>query len=185
MGFRDLWNFNIAMLGKQGWRLLTNPDSLCAKVLKGRYYHDGEFVTSSRKRHASHTWKAILAGREVLNLGLIKRIGDGSLTNIWRDRWIPKHFQTKPLTPQDGQEVSRVSELITTDGRWDARRIRQIFIPMDAEAIQRIPIRSQLDDFWAWEPKKYGVYSVKSAYKLLDMRRLSLSSTGGDMVSAS
>jgi hypothetical protein len=36
MGFRDMRNFNIAMLGKQGWRLMTKPDSLCARVLKGR-----------------------------------------------------------------------------------------------------------------------------------------------------
>lgn len=34
IGFRDFSLFNQAMLGKQGWRLLTRPDSLCAKVLK-------------------------------------------------------------------------------------------------------------------------------------------------------
>ena len=43
MGFRDLKMFNLAMLGKQGWRLMTRPDSLCDKVLKGRYFHDGDF----------------------------------------------------------------------------------------------------------------------------------------------
>jgi hypothetical protein len=69
--------FNKAMLGKQGWRLVTRPDSLCARVLKGRYFHDGNFLTSRRKKHASHTWRSIMAGREVLERGLIKRIGDG------------------------------------------------------------------------------------------------------------
>ena len=35
MGFRDPHMFNLAMLGKHGWRFLTNPASLCARVLKG------------------------------------------------------------------------------------------------------------------------------------------------------
>ena len=92
MGFRDLHLFNKAMLGKQGWRLITRLDSLCARVLKGRYFHDGNFLDSTRKKHASHTWRAILAGREVLEKGLIRRIGDGTSTNIWQHRWFPPAF---------------------------------------------------------------------------------------------
>jgi hypothetical protein len=37
MGFRDLGLFNLAMLGKYGWRLMTRPESLCARVLKGNH----------------------------------------------------------------------------------------------------------------------------------------------------
>lgn len=36
MGFRDMKIFNQAMLGRQCWRLLTDPECLCAKVIKGR-----------------------------------------------------------------------------------------------------------------------------------------------------
>ena len=92
MGFTDLRLFNLAMLGKQGWRLMTRPDSLCAKVLKGRYFHDSDFLSASRKKHASHTWRAILAGREVLQQGLIRRMGNGSATRIWENRWMPNFF---------------------------------------------------------------------------------------------
>jgi hypothetical protein len=51
-------------------------------------------------------------------------------------------------------------------------RINQLFIPVDAVAIQRIPIRSQLADFQAWEFEKHRSYSGKSAYKLLDRARI-------------
>jgi len=91
IGFRDLHLFNKAMLGKQGWRLITRPDSLCARVLKGRYFHDSDFLGTTRKKHASHTWRAILAGKEVVHRGAFKRIGNGTSTNIWQDRWIPMH----------------------------------------------------------------------------------------------
>jgi hypothetical protein len=124
MGFHDLRNFNKAMRGKQGWRLMTNPNILCARVLKGRYYHDGDFLSSTRKKHSSHTWRAILARRETLSQGLIKRIGDGTLTSIWCDRWIPNHFGAKTLTLEDGQNVSMVSDLLLLNGQWNEDTIK-------------------------------------------------------------
>lgn len=47
-GFRDFQEFNDAMLGKQAWRLLENPSSLCARVLKGRYFPDGDIFSPRR-----------------------------------------------------------------------------------------------------------------------------------------
>jgi hypothetical protein len=41
MGFRDLQLFHLALLGKQGWRLITAPNSLCAQVLSSWYYPNG------------------------------------------------------------------------------------------------------------------------------------------------
>lgn len=52
--------------------------------------------------------------------------------------------------------------------------VRTSFIGIDADAILRNPIRGRGEDLWAWEPEKHGIYSVKSAYKLLDTRRQQL-----------
>lgn len=76
MGFKDFQLFNQAMLAKQGWRLLTNPKSLCARVLRAKCYHGGDFMTARKKKNSSHTWRAILHGREALRTGIIKRIGE-------------------------------------------------------------------------------------------------------------
>lgn len=84
IGFRDFTLFNQAMLGKQGWRLIMKPSSLCAKVLRGKYFPNGDFLSATKKRRSSETWKSILHGRDVLQRGLIKRIGPGE-TNIWRE----------------------------------------------------------------------------------------------------
>lgn len=119
MGFRELHQFNKAMLGKQAWRLATKPDSLYARVLKGRYFHDVEFMQCSRKKHASHTWRAILAGKEVIARGMIKRIGNGASTSIWEERWIPMHFSARPLTPRDDHAVAVVSGLMSESGQWN------------------------------------------------------------------
>jgi len=45
--------FNLAMLAKQVWRLLTNPDSLCARVLRARYYPNGELLKAKMRSGCS------------------------------------------------------------------------------------------------------------------------------------
>lgn len=38
LGFRDLKSFNVALLGKQLWRIITCPDSLLGRLYKSRYF---------------------------------------------------------------------------------------------------------------------------------------------------
>lgn len=120
MGFRDLHHFNLAMLGKHGWRFLKNPNSLCARVLKGRYFPDMNFMQASAPKSASATWKAIIAGREALSLGLISWVGDGSTISVWTDKWIPGTMSMTALSKPPNTNIERVSNLIDTDN-WSWR----------------------------------------------------------------
>lgn len=104
MGFRDLQAFNLALLGKQGCRLITRPKSLCARVLKalpfdskGKNYPHGEFMTATRRKRSLATWRAILDGRVVLQRGLISRVGDGTIIMVWSDNWITTNRSLKPF----------------------------------------------------------------------------------------
>lgn len=38
LGFGDLVSFNKALLAKQIWRLLQNPTSLAARIIRAKYY---------------------------------------------------------------------------------------------------------------------------------------------------
>lgn len=57
LGFRDYKLFNQALLARQAWRLLVNPDSLCARVLKAKYYSNGSLVDTSFGGSASPVWR--------------------------------------------------------------------------------------------------------------------------------
>ncbi|CAL5424597.1 unnamed protein product [Camellia sinensis] len=58
LGFRDFKAFNMALLARQGWRLLKFPNSYCARMLKGIYFPHSNFVDASRGRSsmASPQW---------------------------------------------------------------------------------------------------------------------------------
>ena len=38
MGFKEIEKFNEALLAKQVWHMMNNPDSLCFKVFKARFF---------------------------------------------------------------------------------------------------------------------------------------------------
>jgi hypothetical protein len=96
-------------------RLVTKPDSLCAKVLKGKYFRDTDFMKAKRKRNASHTWNAILHGREALRKWMIKRVGDGTDIRVWEDPWIPATHSRLPVVRKPEANVTMVNELIDED----------------------------------------------------------------------
>lgn len=55
LGFRDLHLFNVAMLARQAWRLLTNPDTLCGQVLKAKYFPDSNLLKCRARRGMSYS----------------------------------------------------------------------------------------------------------------------------------
>ncbi|GKA89233.1 reverse transcriptase [Tanacetum coccineum] len=70
LGFRDLHCFNLALLAKQGWRLIVNPGSFWARVLKGIYFPHSNFLTASKGSHPSWLWQSLIKGRDLLLHGV-------------------------------------------------------------------------------------------------------------------
>ncbi|KAA3477127.1 RNA-directed DNA polymerase [Gossypium australe] len=89
MGFRNMSQFNISLLVKQGWRIINNKDSLVTQVLKAKYFPNNQFLNSSLGNSSSYTWKSIWAAKDVLSKGLFWRVGTGTNISINSDAWIP------------------------------------------------------------------------------------------------
>jgi hypothetical protein len=188
MGFKDLTLFNQAMLGRQGWRLLTEPNSLCARVLKGRYFPYSDFWHAPKPRSASYTWMSILFGRDLLLRGVQRGIGDSKSVMINSDSWIPGclPYMLKPLTPIPS--VATVSCLIDEETRsWIPEIVHAFFDPQTAEQILSIQISRHGGDFVRWAHTKNGLYTVRSAYNLARTESffVARSRQGGGMSSAS
>ncbi|XP_074318329.1 uncharacterized protein LOC141655135 [Silene latifolia] len=170
MGFRDFKLFNLALLSKQAWRLMTETESLWARVMKARYYPNGEFLSSNIGNHPSYTWRGIWEAKGVLGLGLRRRIGDGLSTRVWGDAWVVSNQMGRVITPQPpGHADMRVADLLIDGGKaWNGQLIDDIFLGFEGARIKNIRLsESAINDEWFWCAEKDGVFSVRSAYRLL------------------
>lgn len=172
MGFRNLRNFNLAFLGKQGWRLATRPNSLVAKIFKARYYPNGTFFNAELGNSPSYVWRSIWEAKSVVRKGVRWCIGDGNSITVLGEPWLPD--TTDPFVRSDNQAlqqemVCNLMKVGETTG-WDEDVLKDVMNDRDRELIIQIPLSAnQQSDRLVWSNEKPGIYSVKSAYHLIQM----------------
>ncbi|KAL4366884.1 hypothetical protein GQ457_05G001920 [Hibiscus cannabinus] len=161
--------FNVALLAKQGWRILSNHSSLLARVLKARYFPRTDFLSAQLGSTPSYTWRSIYSAKGLLEKGLGWRIGNGRDVSIWNDSWL--------LVKGDGRirdhaidiQYTRVVDLINpTSNEWNSALVKSIFTPSVAQQILCIPLaKTETDDMLVWRYEGNGHYTPKSGYRLL------------------
>ncbi|XP_019159989.1 PREDICTED: uncharacterized protein LOC109156592 [Ipomoea nil] len=169
LGFKELRAFNLAMLGKQAWRFLTQPQSLVSRVYKARYYPTNSFYEACLGNNSSFCWRSIMAAQDLICGGVRRRIGDGKSTLIWDHPWLQDVSQPKILTEKPPQLAqAKVMGLMDQQtGNWDQDILTDIFDPEDVERILKIPVSPDYEDLWYWYGDPKGEYSVKSGYRTI------------------
>jgi hypothetical protein len=59
----NLHSFNMAMLAKQGWRIQHNPNTLCAQILEAKYFPNTSLLQAKMRDGCSYTWRSIFQGK--------------------------------------------------------------------------------------------------------------------------
>jgi hypothetical protein len=59
MGFKSFKAFNMAMVGKQAWKLVSNPESLFTRLLKAKYFPIGDYFGDGIGHNPSYVWRSI------------------------------------------------------------------------------------------------------------------------------
>ncbi|KAM2745333.1 hypothetical protein PS2_021080 [Malus domestica] len=165
LGFKDIQCFNLAFLAKIGWRLIQNPISLLATVLRDKYFPGKGFKDAGRGRNTSWGWKGIYEGRMVLQHGVRWRVGDGESINIRKDPWLPTPT-TFLASPKDSLEEIKVRDLIESVSKsWKEEVISAGFNRDEARKILSIPLsKSGCHDRLVWHYTVNGDYSVKTGF---------------------
>lgn len=122
LGFRDLRCFNLSLLAKQGWRLITNLESLVGSLIKAKYFANCSFLEAHLGSRPSATWRGIVEARNYLKQGIRMRIGNGEQTRIWTDSRLLDYNNFKNFGPKLDYLLclEKVAELISPmSGSWD------------------------------------------------------------------
>jgi hypothetical protein len=174
LGFRYIELFNLALLARQACQILQEPTSLSARVLKAVYFPTGDILNASIGSCPLQIWRAIIEGRDVLKLGLIRRISNGQETDAWNQNWLPRDERFPPVAPRKERAPKLVSDYIDhTSASWRVDKLEEFFLPMDYEVIKGIPLCTQnQQDFWAWHHERTGLFSVRSAYRMLALTKV-------------
>ena len=65
-------------------------------------------------------WRSILQVRDVINKGVVWRVGNGESIKIWEHKWLPELSNSYVVSPRIDTEVSLVKDLFVAGRRvWD------------------------------------------------------------------
>ncbi|KAA3466249.1 reverse transcriptase [Gossypium australe] len=74
LGFRNMAQFNIFLLAKQGWRFFNCLDTLVSQVFKAKYFPDCQFLKSRLGNSSLYVWRSIWATKATLEKGVIWKV---------------------------------------------------------------------------------------------------------------
>lgn len=158
-------------MAKLGWRVLQEPSSLWAKVIRGKYCRGRADVDIFRSLpQASHTWRGLVEGSHLLSKGIRSTIGNGQTTLFWFHSWLDDRplidLAIASVPPEIGRAT--VVEMWSNSG-WIWNLIEDL-LPLDIRlkmAAIRVDTRPNADDKLFWGPSPSGQFSTASAISLL------------------
>lgn len=132
MGFRDTCKFNIAMLAKQGWRIMTHPASLLASVLKVKYFPNSDFLSANLGNNPSYVWKSLWATKGILKQGVCWRVGNGNSILVNKNSWVLGNPNFKITSPVVNSQIVKVVDLFAVnEQKWNKEVIETTFSEID------------------------------------------------------
>ncbi|CAN1844657.1 Putative ribonuclease H protein At1g65750 [Linum perenne] len=158
------------MLGKQGWKLLADPNALVSRIYKAKYYPKGDFLSAIEGENSSYIWKSIWAAQKVIKAGYRWRLGSGKRAKVWGETWLREEAGLRVLPAREDELRDMVvSDLLIPElPEWDAELIEDLMGPQEADCVLGMkPPCSSDDDERIWHFSQNGLYTVRSAYRLI------------------
>jgi len=172
LGIHAMRQLNSAFLAKLGWRVLHEPDSFWARVLRAKYCRGRSGLEGlSSKPSDSHVWWGITETTDILQQGLGVAVANGRNTMFWTHNWAgPDALTTLTHSPPSAEELSkRVCDYWEEGRGWKWASFEHLLPP---EAMQRIASyelfpTANFQDQLFWRGSCSGRFTIKSVLSII------------------
>lgn len=183
LGIRPAKDMNKAFLAKLAWRMLSEDESLWARVLRSKYASSEGGADGIIHRHnASNAWRGIVEAKPILLTGLRHVAGNGRSIKFWKDVWI----EDMPLQNLTGLTADYLDIEATVADYWRPGRgwawdMLPTCLPSttcDKMHMYVLSERNDDKDEISWQHESSGKFTVQSAYRHTHMSILYVQDTG-------
>ncbi|XP_019178992.1 PREDICTED: uncharacterized protein LOC109174182 [Ipomoea nil] len=172
LGLRKMHEMNMACMTKLCWRFRTESRALWATTLATKYKCQSESrMDSASRRSSSNVWKGMCHASNWLEKGLVRIVRNGMSTRFWMDKWLrPYALYEKMTRPASFPELySNVAEYWDHTRGWKWEVIEQYLPPEEVDYLAGfVMAEDDATDSWGWGPDQRGVFTVKSAYGMIN-----------------
>lgn len=144
LGFRNLRDFNLALLGKQAWRFISQPNSLVSRVYKAKYFPKSHFLDAELGFNPSFIWRSIWEVRTVILAGAKWKVGLGTNIKMVGQPWLPDDQNPYVTSISPTLCDNTVSSLLSLDSKtWDEDILRDLFNDRDQKCVRSIKLSEE------------------------------------------
>lgn len=168
LGFRSLYGFNIALLGKHVWHFLHNANTLVSRVFKAKYFPNSNVLKATKGSASSFIWKGIWTAKEEICKGFRWVVGNGRSIVATKDPWLRRKNDccVEQSSLYEGRNDLVSTLFLPGQKIWNSALVRRQFLEVDANAILATPIpQREVMDKVVWKESNDGRYSAKSGYR--------------------
>ncbi|KAL9228579.1 hypothetical protein vseg_004142 [Gypsophila vaccaria] len=172
LGIRSSSQANAAFLMKLGWRMLTEPSSLWARVLRAKYCNGRcDIDMFQPKANMSNVWAGITKQANFISRGMSFAIGNGRRTLFWDHSWVDVGCLADRVLAPIPESIlgATVSDMWDADSGWKWDEFAN-FLPQ----VELLKIASyflspepDIEDELYWNGSAHGKFTIKSALVIL------------------
>jgi len=98
MHFKSLKAFNMAMVDKHAWKLVSNPNSIITHILKAKYFPRVDYYGAVIGHNPNYVWRSIWSVKDVIQRGFQWSIDMGERIPLWDHHWFRNSERILPRT---------------------------------------------------------------------------------------